>query len=201
MDRCRYIYIYRAIFLLHYLVSFSLAIVLYVFRRADRALSGVRAMLTFVQKRPIGLGIKNNLGSLLLTSCSLSIFSLSSRLFNAPAPLIRRTLREVLLDIYSRTSCSWRSLSPNFPENWKNMLLNAFLLTYVWNFVILSSGRSRDPNLPLSLSLSYVLRAFPFSAGSYPRSSSAALCIIHPSQDSRHICDLVLSYVVLCRTL
>lgn len=106
-----------------------------------------------------------------MTSCSLSIFSLSSRLFNAPAPLIRRTLREVLLDIYSRTSCSWRSLSPNFPENWKNMLLNAFLLTYVWNFAFLSSGRSRDPNLSpsLSLLLSYVLRAFSFSAGQIAR--------------------------------
>lgn len=72
-----------------------------------------------------------------------------------PRRSFRRTLREVLLDIYSRTSCSWRSLSPNFPENWKNMLLNAFLLTYVWNFVILSSGRSRDPNLPL-LSFSFL---------------------------------------------
>lgn len=36
----------------------------------------------------------------------------------------------------------------------------------------------------------------------YPSFSSAALCIIHPLQDSRHICDLVLSYVVsMCRSL
>lgn len=63
--------------------------------------------LTFVQLRPIGLGIKNNLGSL---------YRLRALLFSRPrysfilAPLIRRTFREVSLDIYSRTSCSWRSL-------------------------------------------------------------------------------------------
>lgn len=33
------------------------------------------------------------------------------------------------------------------------MLLNAFLLTYVWNFVILSSGRSREIRTSFSFSL------------------------------------------------
>lgn len=172
-----------------YFVSFSLAIALYVFYVERIALFPVRAMLTFVQKRPIGLGIKNNLGSLYWLR-ALSIFSLSSRLFNAPAPLTRRTLREVLLHIYSRTSCSWRSLSPNFPENWKNMLLNAFLLTYVWNFVILSSGRSRDPNLPLSLSFLCIVHFFflRWTNRLYSCSSSAVLYIIHSLQDlSTHL--------------
>lgn len=118
-----------------------------------------------------------------MTSCSLSTFSFVFETLYAPAPLSRRTRREVLLDIYSRTSCSWRSLSPNFPENWKNMLLNAFLLTYVWNFVILFSGRSRDPNLSLLFSLSYVLYTLYFSlAGQIvrilaPASLRFALCI------------------------
>jgi len=100
----------------------------------------------------------------------------------ALAPLIRRTLREVLLDIYSRTSCSWRSLSPNFPENWKNMLLNAFLLTYVWNFVILSSGRSRNLSLSLSLVFSLLCVALSLSAGQIL--APVLLCIIHLLQDS-----------------
>jgi len=93
-----------------------------------------------------------------LTPCSLSL--------RARHPLCSRaahstnSLREVLLDIYSRTSCSWRSLSPNFPENWKNMLLNAFLLTYVWNFVYSFQWkitRSEPPPPSLSVSLSFSL--------------------------------------------
>ena len=111
-------------------------------------------MLTFVQKRPIGLGIKNNLGSLywlralfLLSLCLLRLFMLSRRSF-------RRTLREVLLDIYSRTSCSWCSLSPNFPENWKNMLLNAFLLTYVCGILLFFPVEDHEIRTSLSLFLS-----------------------------------------------
>lgn len=129
-----------------------------------------------------------------MTSCSLTTFSLSSRLSYAPAPLtFRRTLREVLLDIYSRTSCSWRSLSPNFPENWKNMLLNAFLLTYVLEFCYSFQWkitRSEPLSHSLSLSLSYVLHTFSFSAGQnrwHPCASAPlrfALCI--SSKNSRH---------------
>lgn len=174
------------------------------------ALFPVRAMLTFVQKRPIGLGIKNNLGSLYWLR-ALFLLSLCPRDSLCSRAAHSTNSSRSLLDIYSRTSCSWRSLSPNFPENWKNMLLNAFLLTYVWNFVILSSGRSRDPNLSFFLFLSpmcCILSLFLlfWTNRSHPCTSSVVLCIKHLLRDSRYslltICDLVLSYVVLmCRSL
>jgi len=112
-----------------------------------------------------------------LTSLSFYFLFVFETTLYAPAPLIRRTLREVLLDIYSRTSCSWRSLSPNFPENWKNMLLNAFLLTYVWNFVILSSGRSR--NFSLSLSFSHFLSPVLHSLFLLVKSLLQFCCALH----------------------
>jgi len=77
--------------------------------------SGART-LTFVQKRPIGLGIKNNLGSLRrrLLALIFIFFSLSSATFFL---FTRRSFdelssREVSLEIFnSRASCFWRSLS------------------------------------------------------------------------------------------
>lgn len=70
----------------------------YFIERTACALSGVRAMLTFVQMRPIGLGIKNNLGSLYsLRALSFSLFSpLSSRLFMLP----RRSFDELFAKSY-----------------------------------------------------------------------------------------------------
>lgn len=123
-----------------------------------------------------------------MTSCSLSTFSLSSRLFMLPHRSFRRTLREVLLDIYSRTSCSWRSLSPNFPENWKNMLLNAFLLTYVYGILLFFPVEDHEIRTSLFLFFSLLRVAhflfFCWTSRSYPCSSSA-LCIIHLLQDSQ----------------
>ena len=132
-----------------------------------------------------------------MTSCSLSTFSLSSRLFMLPCRSFRRTLREVLLDIYSRTSCSWRSLSPNFPENWKNMLLNAFLLTYVCGILLFFPVEDHEIRTSLSLSLSlflfYMLHTFSFSAEQVVRIlAPAPLCMIHLLQDSRQS-----SYIVI----
>jgi len=144
-----------------------------------------------------------------LTLCSLSTFSLSSRLFMLSRRSFRRTLREVLLDIYSRTSCSWRSLSPNFSENWKNMLLNAFLLTYVCGILLFFPVEDHEIRTPLSLSLSFSLLHvahflfFCWTSHSYPCSSSA----LHNTSLTRFTtvflhCDLVLSYVILmCRSL
>lgn len=144
-----------------------------------------------------------------MTSCSLTTFSLSSRLSYAPAPLtFRRTLREVLLDIYSRTSCSWRSLSPNFPENWKNMLLNAFLLTYVLEFCYSFQWKITRSE-PLSHSLSLSLSPTCCTLSLFPLDKIVGIlvlqlrCALHYAslariQDTVLLqCDLVLSYAVL----
>lgn len=86
--------------------------------------------LTFIQKRPIGLGIKNNLGSLYRYFALFCCHFLDTLYI-----YVRRLFNELFAKFYYkfdfRTSCSWRSLLSNFPENWKNMLLNARFFTYI----------------------------------------------------------------------
>lgn len=96
------------------------------------ALFSAHIHLTFVQERPIGFGIKNNLGSLFdfLLQC---IF----------VYLLHKLFREVYHFSYSFLHCMLLALAwSKFSIELEKYLLTwfFFLLTYVWNFVTLASG-------------------------------------------------------------
>lgn len=88
--------------------------------------------LTFVQERPIGFGIKNNLGSLFdFLFVSASLYYLRNSIVNSAsrslACLFFFFLSNRLINL-SYTACSWRSLRSKFSMELEKYLFNMFYL-------------------------------------------------------------------------
>lgn len=95
--------------------------------------------LIFVQKRPIGFGTKNNLGSLFILFVSASLY-LSVQL---DCKQSSTKFIFIFSFTYSFLHCMFLALALIYiSHKIGKIFVNMFLLTYIWNFVMLSCGTS-----------------------------------------------------------